>query len=226
MIFNMKILLILCGDVETNPGPFPSLPSLPSFDKKDDPVTLLQIVVDEQSKKIRKSFSKTFFSKKKMIFAHLLLFLPVVLLNLSSELKELVETQTEVIVDIQGKLEECGRNLNSTTIDLEKTKNENKKIKEELHNQNNKFQSMYDILQQEDKDIIKGLTKHKVDIDNHQEALKNVMELICEESNKNKNVANNIMNLSKNTEAKIEELKSNIKIEQASLQVKLITILI
>ena len=85
---------------------------------------------------------------------------------------------------------------------------------------------MYDILQQEDKDIIKGLTKHKVDIDNHQEALKNVMELICEESNKNKNVANNIMNLSKNTEAKIEELKSNIKIEQASLQVKLITILI
>ena len=226
MIFNMKILLILCGDVETNPGPFPSLPSLPSFDKKDDPVTLLQIVVDEQSKKIRKSFSKTFFSKKKLIFAHLLLFLPVVLLNLSSELKELVETQTEVIVDIQGKLEECGRNLNSTTIDLEKTKNENKKIKEELHNQNNKFQSMYDILQQEDKDIIKGLTKHKVDIDNHQEALKNVMELICEESNKNKNVANNIMNLSKNTEAKIEELKSNIKIEQASLQVKLITILI
>ena len=60
----MKILLILCGDVETNPGPFPSLPSLPSFDKKDDPVTLLQIVVDEQSKKIRKSFSKTFFKKK------------------------------------------------------------------------------------------------------------------------------------------------------------------
>ena len=60
MIFNMKILLILCGDVETNPGPFPSLPSLPSFDKKDDPVTLLQIVVDEQSKKIRKSFSETF----------------------------------------------------------------------------------------------------------------------------------------------------------------------
>ena len=43
-----------------------------------------------------------------MIFAYLLLFLPVVLLNLSSELKELVETQTEVIVDIQGKLEECG----------------------------------------------------------------------------------------------------------------------
>ena len=68
MIFNMKILLILCGDVETNPGPFPSLPSLPSFDKKDDPVTLLQIVVDEQSKKIRKSFSKTLFSKKKFDF--------------------------------------------------------------------------------------------------------------------------------------------------------------
>ena len=161
-----------------------------------------------------------------MIFPHLLLFLPVVLLNLSSELKELVETQTEVIVDIQGKLEECGRNLNSTTIDLEKTKNENKKIKEELHNQNNKFQSMYDILQQEDKDIIKGLTKHKVDIDNHQEALKNVMELICEESNKNKNIVNNITNLSKNTDVKIEELISNIKTEQASLQVKHVNFLV
>ena len=150
----------------------------------------------------------------------------VILLNFSSELKELVEKQTEVIVNIQGKLEECGKNLNSTTIDLEKTKVENKKIKEELHNQNNKFQSMYDMLQQEDRDIIKSLDKHKVDIDNHQEALKNVMELICEESNKNKNIVNNITNLSKNTDVKIEELISNIKTEQASLQVKHVNFLV
>ena len=148
------------------------------------------------------------------------------MLNFSSELKELVEKQTEVIVNIQGKLEECGKNLNSTTIDLEKTKVENKKIKEELHNQNNKFQSMYDMLQQEDRDIIKSLDKHKVDIDNHQEALKNVMELICEESNKNKNIVNNITNLSKNTDVKIEELISNIKTEQASLQVKHVNFLV
>ena len=57
MVFSLRFMLILCGDVETNPGPFPSLPSLPSFDKKDDPVTLLQIVVDEQAKNIRKSFT-------------------------------------------------------------------------------------------------------------------------------------------------------------------------
>ena len=50
------LLLLLSGDIETNPGPFPSLPSLPSFDKKEDPVTLLQIVVDDQADNIRNSF--------------------------------------------------------------------------------------------------------------------------------------------------------------------------
>ena len=44
---------MLCGDVETNPGPFPSLPSLPSFEKKDDPVLGLQLTVDEQKESIR-----------------------------------------------------------------------------------------------------------------------------------------------------------------------------
>ena len=53
------LLLLLSGDVESNPGPFPSLPSmpsLPSFDKKEDPVEVLQEVVDEQADKIRKHF--------------------------------------------------------------------------------------------------------------------------------------------------------------------------
>ena len=39
--------------METNPGPFPSLPSLPSFDKKEDPIEVLQEVVDDQADKIR-----------------------------------------------------------------------------------------------------------------------------------------------------------------------------
>ena len=51
-IFSFSLLLLLGGDIETNPGPFPSLPSLPSFDKKEDPVALLQIVVDDQADKI------------------------------------------------------------------------------------------------------------------------------------------------------------------------------
>ena len=55
-ISSFSLLLLLGGDIETNPGPFPSLPSLPSFDKKEDPVTLLQIVVDDQADKIRNSF--------------------------------------------------------------------------------------------------------------------------------------------------------------------------
>ena len=54
--FSFSILLLLGGDIETNPGPFPSLPSLPSFDKKEDPVALLQIEVDDQADKIRNSF--------------------------------------------------------------------------------------------------------------------------------------------------------------------------
>ena len=52
----LSLLLLLSGDVETNPGPFPSLPSmpsLPSFDKKEDPVEVLQEVVDHQADKIR-----------------------------------------------------------------------------------------------------------------------------------------------------------------------------
>ena len=42
------MLLLRCGDIETNPGPFPSLPSLPSFEKKEDPVVTLQGVLDER----------------------------------------------------------------------------------------------------------------------------------------------------------------------------------
>ena len=47
----MRLLLLLSGDVETNPGPFPSLPSLPSFDRKEDPVILR---LEDQEDKIRK----------------------------------------------------------------------------------------------------------------------------------------------------------------------------
>ena len=40
--------MLQSGDIETNPGPFPTLPSLPSFEKKEDPLVTLQGVVDER----------------------------------------------------------------------------------------------------------------------------------------------------------------------------------
>ena len=84
--------------------------------------------------------------------------------------------------------------------------------------QNAKFQDMYDILQQEDKDILCSLVKQKVDIDSHQEALKRVMELLCEEGNKNINLSNNFTNFSKNVDGKVDELNFNIE-QVSSMQV-------
>lgn len=119
---------------------------------------------------------------------------------------------------MQEKLDEFSKNCDLTSTNLEKTKLENKKLKEELNNQNAKFQDMFDILQQEDKDILCSLVKQKVDIDSHQDALKRVMELLCEEGNKNINLSNNFTNFSKNVDGKVDEL--NFKIEQiASMQV-------
>ncbi len=119
---------------------------------------------------------------------------------------------------MQEKLDEFSKNCDLTSTNLEKTKLENKKLKEELNNQNAKFQDMFDILRQEDKDILCSLVKQKVDIDSHQDALKRVMELLCEEGNKNINLSNNFTNFSKNVDGKVDEL--NFKIEQiASMQV-------
>ena len=135
-----------------------------------------------------------------------------------SELKELVEKQTEVMVTLQGKLEECRKDFESTTIELEKTKQENTKLKDDLGKQNIKFEGMFENLQKDDQDIIASITKQKVDIDNHQTALKKLMELVCDESNKNKNVTNNVANLTKNMEAKVQDINGNIQ-NVASLQV-------
>ena len=119
---------------------------------------------------------------------------------------------------MQEKLDEFSKNCDLTSTDLEKTKRENKKLKEDLLNQNAKFQDMFDILQQEDKDILCSLVKQKVDIDSHQEALKRVMELLCEEGNKNINLSNNFTNFSKNIDGKVDELNFNIE-KVASMQV-------
>ena len=129
-------------------------------------------------------------------------------------MKELVEKQTQVIVNMQEKLEECGKNLDTTTSDLEKTKLENKRMREELNNQNAKFQDMFGILQQEDKDIVATFLKQKVDIDNHRESLKKFMELLCEETEKNKNSINNITNFSQNTSVKVDELTEKVALRQ------------
>jgi len=125
------LLLLLCGDVETNPGPFPlSLPSLPSFDKKEDPVEVLQEVVDEQADKI-------------------------------SELKELLEKQTEMILNIEAKLTDYSEHLKVNKTELEKTKWENAKLREELGHQNAKFEDIFETLQKEDRDIVHSLAKQK-----------------------------------------------------------------
>ena len=218
----MRLLLLLSGDVETNPGPFPSLPSLPSFDRKEDPVILR---LEDQEDKIRKVSCLDIFSCNSVTESTYLdtryhmssfrdSYLCLSILILSSELKELVEKQTQVIVNMQGKLEECGKNLDSTTSDLEKTKLENKRMREELNNQNAKFQDMFGILQQEDKDIVATFLKQKVDIDNHRESLKKFMELLCEETEKNKNSINNITNFSQNTSVKVDELTEKVALRQ------------
>ena len=129
-----------------------------------------------------------------------------------------MEKQSDVIVKMQEKLDEFSKNCDLTSTNLEKTKLENKKLKEELNNQNAKFQDMFDILQQEDKDILCSLVKQKVDIDSHQEALKRVMELLCEEGNKNINLSNNFTNFSKNVDGKVDELNFNIE-QVSSMQV-------
>ena len=129
----------------------------------------------------------------------------------SSELKELVEKQSEVIVKIQGKLEEFGKNFESTSTDLEETKLENKKLKEELHSQDAKFEDMCEMLQQEDKDILCSLMKQKVDIDSHEEAFKRFRELLCEEENKNKILTNNLTNFSQNINGKVDDVSSKIE---------------
>ena len=50
----------------------------------------------------------------------------------------------------------------------------------------------------------------KVDIARNQDSLKNVMEQLSSQSDKNKNINNNIANLTKNVDHSIEELNSNV----------------
>ena len=123
-----EMLLLRSGDIETNPGPFPSLPSLPSFDKKVDPLATLQDLVEER-------------------------------LN---ELKELVEKQSDMILDLNSKIADCSQDLTETKQDLEDYKLENVKLKAELGQQNTKFEKMFESLQQEGISIKNTASKQKV----------------------------------------------------------------
>ena len=124
------MLLLRSGDIETNPGPFPSLPSLPSFDKKEDPLLTLQDLVDERL----------------------------------SELKDLVEKQSDMILDLNTKIEECNQDLTDTKQDLEDCKTENAKLRGELGQQNTKFVKMFESLEQEGITIKNTASKQKVNI--------------------------------------------------------------
>ena len=84
---------------------------------------------------------------------------------LFSELKELLEKQTEMILNIQAKLEEYNEQLKVNKTEMEKTKWENAKLREELGHQNAKFEDVIETLTKEDRDIVHSLAKQKVDFD-------------------------------------------------------------
>ena len=148
------LLLLLSGDVETNPGPLPSMPSmeelstglsryptlirwfarfvnlknhrsikrlpsmpaLPYFDKRDQ-TEALQSQVEDQMDQIRGEPAALFCHST--VVAQLTSIIKVILY---SDLKELLEKQTEMILNIQTKLEDYRGELSQTNAELEKSK--------------------------------------------------------------------------------------------------------
>ena len=75
-----------------------------------------------------------------------------------SELKELVEKQTEAIVNIQTNLEECNKNALLTQHKLKEAYEENIQLKEDIKCQNDKIL----ILQEKQKNLTNDLMNQKV----------------------------------------------------------------
>ena len=82
-----------------------------------------------------------------------------------SELKELVEKQSELILDLNTKIEECHQSQRETSQELEHSKMENVKLKVELSQQNTKFEKMFESLEQEGISIKNTVSKQKVGIE-------------------------------------------------------------
>ena len=152
-------------------------------------------------------------------------------MSLFSELKELLEKQTEMILNIQAKLEEYSEQLKLNKTELEKSKWENAKLREELGHQNAKFEDVFETLQKEDRDIVHSLAKQKVDFDgflaklsNQEEVLdqtkilseklnvnlNSMNELVKEEASQNKNVTANLNNSIKTVDAKLDDVNNKL----------------
>ena len=79
-----------------------------------------------------------------------------------SELKELVEKQSDLILDLNCKIEECNQNLKETNSELETVKLENIDLKVSLAQQNTKFENLFENLEQEGNSIKNTMSKQKV----------------------------------------------------------------
>ena len=79
-----------------------------------------------------------------------------------SELKELVEKQSDLILDLNCKIEECNQNLKETNSELESVKLENIDLKVSLAQQNTKFENLFENLEQEGNSIKNTMSKQKV----------------------------------------------------------------
>ena len=100
-----------------------------------------------------------------------------------------MEKQSDLILDLNCKLEECSQNLKETNSELESVKLENINLKVSLAQQNTKFEKIYENLEMEGNSIKNTMSKQKVDIEGLQsrsesqdEALVNIRELIREEN--------------------------------------------
>ena len=82
-----------------------------------------------------------------------------------SELKDLVEKQSDLILDLNCKLEECNQNLKETNSELESCKLENINLKVSLAQQNTKFEKIFENLEQEGNSIKNTMSKQKVHIE-------------------------------------------------------------
>ena len=79
-----------------------------------------------------------------------------------SELRELVEKQSDLILDLNCKIEECNQNLKETNSELETVKLENIDLKVSLAQQNTKFENLFENLEQEGNSIKNTMSKQKV----------------------------------------------------------------
>ena len=134
-----------------------------------------------------------------------------------------MEKQSDLILDLNCKLEECSQNLKETNSELESVKLENINLKVSLAQQNTKFEKIYENLEMEGNSIKNTMSKQKVDIEGLQsrsesqdEALVNIRELIREENKISKSESTNQLNILK---TKVEENKKFFDEYLASYQV-------